>query len=119
MKRFQSLSIANKLLTAFAVILAIATMLGVFSIHQLSAVNDTSTELGLHRMPKVRALLEVKADLGDLHATELNYILAKDAASKAMYEKRVGTILTRHGGTAKQYRELMSKPEEIAVQLIQ
>jgi methyl-accepting chemotaxis protein len=115
MKRFQSLSIANKLLAAFAVILAIATMLGAFSIHQLAAVNDTSTELGLHWMPKVRALLEVKADLGDLHATELNYLLAKDAASKSMYEKRVGTILTRLGGTAKQYRELMSKPEEITV----
>jgi methyl-accepting chemotaxis protein len=115
MKRFQSLSIANKLLAAFAAVLAIAIVLGVFSIRQLAAVNDTSIELGLHWMPKVRALLEVKADLGDLHATELNYLLANDPESKAKYEKRVGTILTRLGGTAKQYRELMSKPEEITI----
>jgi methyl-accepting chemotaxis protein len=115
MKRFQSLSIANKLLVAFAAMLAIATALGLFSINQLAAVNETATELGLHWMPKVRALLEVKADLGDLHATELNYILSKDAGSKANYQKRIGTILTRLGGTAKQYRELMSQPEEIRV----
>jgi methyl-accepting chemotaxis protein len=115
MKRFHSLSIANKLLVAFAVILAIATALGLFSIHQIGAVNETATELGLHWMPKVRALLEVKADMGDLHATELNYILSTDAPAKAKYEKRVGTILTRLGGTAKQYRELMSQPEEIRV----
>jgi methyl-accepting chemotaxis protein len=115
MKRFQSLSIANKLLAAFAAILAIATALGIFSIRQLAIVNDTAGELGLHWMPKVRALLEVKSDFQDLHAHELQYILSKDAESRAKYEKRIGAILERLGVSAKQYRELMSSPEEIAI----
>ncbi|HEX7648028.1 MAG TPA: methyl-accepting chemotaxis protein [Noviherbaspirillum sp.] len=115
MKRFQSLSIAIKLLTAFAAILAIATVLGIFSIRQLAIVNDTSTELGLEWMPKVRALLEVKADIADLHAHGLHYILSKDAASKAKYEKQIGAILTRLAGTAKQYRDMTLSAEEMAV----
>ncbi|WP_177307675.1 methyl-accepting chemotaxis protein [Pseudoduganella namucuonensis] len=110
-----TLSIANKLLAAFAAMLAIATALGVFSIGQLGAVNGTAKELGLLWMPKLRALLEVKADLGDLHATELNYLLSRDPASRNAYQARIGAILTRLGGTAKQYRDLMSTPEEIRV----
>ncbi|CAN7248006.1 methyl-accepting chemotaxis protein [Pseudoduganella sp. LjRoot289] len=115
MKRMPSLSIASKLLAAFAAMLAIATVLGVFSIGQLGAVNGTAKELGLLWMPKVRALLEVKADLGDLHATELNYLLSRDPVSRHAYQARIGAILTRLGGTAKQYRDLMSTPDEITV----
>ncbi|MRV71670.1 HAMP domain-containing protein [Duganella sp. FT92W] len=110
-----SLSIANKLLAAFAAMLAIATILGMFSISQLGTVNGTAKELGLLWMPKVRALLEVKADLGDLHATELNYLLSQQPASKAAYKTRIGVILARLGGTAKQYRDLMSTPDEITI----
>jgi methyl-accepting chemotaxis protein len=109
------LSIANKLLAAFAAMLAIASILGTFSIGQLGAVNGTAKELGLLWMPKVRALLEVKADLRDLHATELNYLLSQQPASKDAYQARIAAILTRLGGTARQYRELMSTPDEIAI----
>ena len=109
------MSIAGKLLAAFAAMLAIATVLGLFSISQLGTVNGTAKELGLQWMPKVRALLEVKADLGDLHATELHYLLAQDPADKERYRTRVGTILVRLGGTAKQYRDMMSTADEIRV----
>ena len=51
MMRLPAMSIANKLLAAFAAMLAIATVLGMFSIRQLGAVNSTATELGLQWMP--------------------------------------------------------------------
>ena len=115
MKRLPAMSIANKLLAAFAAMLAIAIVLGMFSIRQLGAVNSTATELGLQWMPKVRALLEVKADLADLHAAETHYALSQGEAARKHYQERIGVILTRLGGTAKQYRDMMSTPDEIRV----
>jgi methyl-accepting chemotaxis protein len=115
MKWFQYMTIANKLLAAFAAVLAIATLLGAFSIQQLATVNATATDIGLNWMPKVRLLLEVKTNLADFHAQGLQYILSNEAADKKKYEQRIADVLTRFGETAQQYQALMSGEKEKAV----
>jgi methyl-accepting chemotaxis protein len=112
---FRRLKIANKLLAAFAAVLVLTTLMGIFSIRQLAQVNDTATDMGLNWMPRVRVLLEVKANLADFHAQELQYILSSEPAARSKYEMRIADILRRFGETAQEYMVLMSSPEEKAM----
>src|SRR3954469_11933660 len=112
MNWFRRLKIANKLLAAFCAVLVITSLMGLFSIRQLALVNDTATEMELNWMPRVSVLMEVKDNLAQFHAQELQYIVANTPASRQATEGKMGAILVRFGETAKIYMKLMSGPAE-------
>ena len=55
MKWFYDLKIATKLIASFLTVLALTAVMGVFSIIQLGAVNDTASEIRDNWMPSMRA----------------------------------------------------------------
>src|SRR3954465_10120106 len=92
MNWFRRLKIANKLLAAFCAVLAITSLMGVFSMRQLALVNDTATDMELNWMPRVSVLLEVKANLAQFHAQELQYIVSNEDAAKRLSEQKMAAI---------------------------
>jgi methyl-accepting chemotaxis protein len=63
MRWFHHLKIANKLLLAFALVIAMTCVMGVFSIVQLVKVGNSSTDIAKNWMPGTRHLGEVQTSL--------------------------------------------------------
>ncbi|WP_020656690.1 methyl-accepting chemotaxis protein [Massilia niastensis] len=90
MKLFYALRIANKLMVAFGAILALTVALAIFSLVQLSTVNQAAEDLDRKWLPSVRAVLEMKAAAGRHRSVVLQTIISDDAARMDQYEKRIG-----------------------------
>jgi len=93
MKSFYNLRIATKLLISFAAVIALTVLLGVFSIVQLSEVNQTATKLGAQWMPAVRVLLQMKTNVVIFRVQELRHILAVDETERAGREKAMDVLV--------------------------
>lgn len=81
MKWFYDLKIANKLVTSFLAVLVLTSLLGIFSIYQLSTVSSTSAEIANKWLPDISVALKMKVALVRYRLTELQHILATDAAA--------------------------------------
>jgi methyl-accepting chemotaxis protein len=90
MKLFYDLRIANKLMVAFGALIALTAALGIFSLVQLSSVNQAAEDLDRNWLPSVRAVLEMKAAAGRHRSVVLQTIISDDAAKMDQYEKRIG-----------------------------
>jgi len=112
MSWFYNLKIANKLLLSFLAVLALTTLLGVFSVLQLAKVNATATDLATNWMPAIKTASEVKYDLARLRSNALQHLLSDDAEGKAKYEKTLATILEKLKKNQAAYELLISEPEE-------
>src|SRR5689334_21026553 len=87
MNAFYNLRIASKLLISFVVVLALTVFVGVFSVMQLSKVNQMSTDITTNWMPATRSLLEMKGLMARYRSMELQHILSSTEADMAGYEK--------------------------------
>jgi methyl-accepting chemotaxis protein len=92
MKSFYNLKIATKLLSSFAAVIALAVLLGLFSISELAKVNQTSTDLSSKWMPSVRILLQMKTNVVIFRLQELRHILATDEAALTDREKAMDVL---------------------------
>ncbi|HUA56143.1 MAG TPA: MCP four helix bundle domain-containing protein, partial [Candidatus Sulfotelmatobacter sp.] len=54
--RFQNLSIKSKVTTAFAFVLSLTVVLGLYAVQRLSDVNDHAAEIRDNWLPATRAL---------------------------------------------------------------
>ena len=98
MRWFENLSIRNKVMTAFASILIVTAILGVFAINRLSAVNANADDLSSN-------YLVASASLGDVAYNSMRYrqlqaahVLAATAEGKA---KEAETMRTTVGEVRK------------------
>jgi len=115
MKAFYNLKIATKLLLAFTAVIVLTVFVGVFSVMQLSKVNDLSTDIADNWMPSTRSLLEMKASMARFRQQEVQFVGALNQEDMAYYEKGMSEGWDRwmkHRGT---YEKLMSSPEEKAI----
>ncbi|WP_439891187.1 methyl-accepting chemotaxis protein [Ralstonia sp. 25C] len=80
MKWFYDMRIANKLVTAFLAVLVLTSMLGVFSISQLSSVSAASSEIATRWSPNISNVLKMKVTLARYRLSELQHILANEDA---------------------------------------
>ena len=87
MKAFYNLRIASKLLISFIAVLALTVLVGVFSVMQLSKVNQMSTDITTNWMPATRAVLDMKGLMSRYRAQELQHILSTTDSEMAGYEK--------------------------------
>jgi methyl-accepting chemotaxis protein len=112
MKLFYDLKITSKLLVSFAAILVLTAFLGIFSIFQLSRVNQTATELETNWMPSVRSVLGMKAALARFRSAQLQHILSTSQADMERYEKNMPAYLAEFQKNDEDYAKLVSEPEE-------
>ncbi|HZG22751.1 MAG TPA: methyl-accepting chemotaxis protein [Herbaspirillum sp.] len=112
MKWFYDLRIARKLMLTFAAILLLTAVLGVFSIVQLSRVNDASTEIATNSLPSVRYPLEAKVALARIRSVQLQHMLAGNEGSVESNEKLIGDLFGELGKILDKYAPLVNSPDE-------
>jgi methyl-accepting chemotaxis protein len=82
MSWFQNLSIRSKVMLAFATVLAVTVIMGVFSISGLSTVNDSTVVLSTNYLVATRSLGEVAYNATRYRVFQSSYLLATTAESK-------------------------------------
>jgi len=93
-------------------VLALTTVVGIFSVMQLAKVNQASTDVAVNWMPATRALLEIKGATGRYRAMELQHILSTSDADMASYEKQMAATWDDLQKNKAIYEKLISEPEE-------
>ncbi|HWW73680.1 MAG TPA: MCP four helix bundle domain-containing protein, partial [Duganella sp.] len=115
MKWFYDLKIATKLIASFAVVLLLTLVLGVAAISSTERVNEASNELADNWMPSVRAVLELRGDLGDMRRWELSHLVSDDAAEYAIYDAHIASALAAMKAHRATYDKLISSAAEKAI----
>ncbi len=112
MNLLRNLRVGTKLLLAFALVLALTTGLGLFSIGKLADVNQTSTDIDENWLPSVRLTGALKTHLTEFRAAELAHILSLVDSEMLAQEKRIGEIKEALSRDRAAYERLVSSPEE-------
>ncbi|MGJ7488058.1 MCP four helix bundle domain-containing protein, partial [Variovorax sp. LT2P21] len=112
MNAFYNLKLASKLLLSFIFVLALTVGLGVFSVIQLSKVNQKSTDLAENWMPSARMLLELKTDLARYRTNELQHIMSETSEDRGNYEKAMGILWEQLQKNLVTYQKLPAEGEE-------
>ncbi len=112
MNAFYNLKIATKLMVAFVAVLALTAFIGIFSMLQLSKVNDMSTQIAKDWMPSARALLEMKSSMARFRAQEIQFATAVTESDMGYLEKGLASTLDAWKKQRTRYEELISDPQE-------
>jgi methyl-accepting chemotaxis protein len=117
MKWFYDLKIATKLIVSFGAVLLLTLIMGVSAIYSMSRVNQASSDLAEDWMPSVRAVLDLRTDVGEMRRWELAHLLNEEEKGMAGYEKRMEDALVTMKAHRDTYEKLISSPEEKALAL--
>ncbi|UOD29845.1 MCP four helix bundle domain-containing protein [Massilia violaceinigra] len=112
MSWFYNLKIARKLMLVFALVVAMACGLGVFSISQLVKVRDASNDIATNWLPSVRYLGQVQASLSRYRISEATHVLLPDEADMLATDKSMATRLETLRKQQESYAALVTEPEE-------
>jgi methyl-accepting chemotaxis protein len=112
MQWFYDLKIGKKLILAFAVVIALTCVLGLFSISQLVKVNQASTDIATNWLPAVRYLGQMQTSMSRYRISESTHILLSEDADMAATEKSMATRLETLGKQQALYAPLVSEAEE-------
>ncbi|NVD69449.1 MCP four helix bundle domain-containing protein [Duganella sp. BJB1802] len=112
MKWFYDLRIATKLIVSFGAVLLLTLVMGVCTILSMGKVNQASTDLAQNWMPSVRAVLELRGDVGDYRRWELAHLLNEDPQAMAGYEKRMDDTLATLKAHRQAYEKVINEGEE-------
>lgn len=91
MSWFQNLSIRSKVMTAFAAVLAVTVLLGVFSISRLSIVNDGAVTVSSNYLVAANGLSDIGANAMRFRQLQASYILVSDPATRATTTQSMAT----------------------------
>jgi methyl-accepting chemotaxis protein len=115
MKWFYDLKIATKLIVSFGAVLLLTLLLGISNMVSMDRVNQASTDLADNWMPSVRAVMDLRTDVGEIRRWELAHLLNDDPAAMADYEQRLDKSLALLKQHRDNYEKLISSPEEKAI----
>lgn len=116
MRIFYNLKISAKLYVGFAMLMLITGLLGVFSIWQLSRVNQTALALGTDWMPSVNAAMGIKERMSRLRTQEMQIVLsAGDTKNIDFYYKRWREYVQQ----LQEYQQLFTKLSSTELELQQ
>ncbi|HZV63549.1 MAG TPA: methyl-accepting chemotaxis protein [Telluria sp.] len=112
MRWFFDLKISAKLMGAFLVVLLLTVFLGMFSILQLSKVNEVATAMKVNWMPSVRVVSAMNTNISDFRIAELQHIVSTDEKEMAKYEQDMTTVAAEFEKNNVEYVKLISSPDE-------
>ncbi|MEK8048844.1 methyl-accepting chemotaxis protein [Ideonella sp. DXS22W] len=112
MDHLRNLRIGARLGLAFASVLVLTVLLGVFATLQLARVNQTSTDIELNWLPSVRGTAAMAMFVSDLRVGELQHILSTDDKAMAGWEAQMTGLLQKLEKERSAYEKLISSPEE-------
>jgi methyl-accepting chemotaxis protein len=112
MKFFIDMKISAKLIAGFTVVLLLTLFVGIFSITQLSKVNEASVELGTNWMPSVKSAMGIKERVSRLRAQEAQMVFADTPEDVEKYAKRAKEAIEGLNENQAGYEKLISTDEE-------
>ena len=105
-------TIKAKLAGAFAFLLLITSVLGVFGIMQMSTINDKSTEIATNWMPSIDAIHRINTATSDLRVAQYTHVTNTDAEAMAKIEKAIDELLDEMKADRSRYEKLISSDQE-------
>ncbi len=114
MSWFANLKLLPKLMLAFSLVLALTTALGLFAKHQLSVVNEASTDISSNWMPSIEAIGRVNAAIDDVRMAALSHTLVSDDPGKRAMEADLKRAIDQLAKSQDNYSKLISSPQEQA-----
>ncbi len=112
MQFFRNLKIGMKLVMAILAVVAMTTFLGVFSVVQLSKVNDVTVEITGNWLPGVELLGRLTGEINLIRRVALTHSMTKDKSAMANYEKMADAAFSELRETSAKYQKLISRDEE-------
>src|SRR5690348_736059 len=85
--------LSTKLGLAFAAVLLLTAIVGIFSINQLAKVNETASGLSSRWMPAMRVIQDIKAQIARVRTRELQYIISEQVSELDKYDKVIANDL--------------------------
>jgi methyl-accepting chemotaxis protein len=107
-----NMSVFNKLLTAFLIVVALLIGTGAFAIYELGRVNDQANDLKDNWLPSVRTAFQMRTNMREFRIGELQHIQSTSEAEMAKYEKRMDESMTAFRKAESEYVKLLSEPDE-------
>ncbi|GGY81510.1 methyl-accepting chemotaxis protein [Pseudoduganella plicata] len=112
MKWLSERKLSTKLGLAFAAVLLLTAFVGLFSINQLSKVNETTDALSTRWMPALRVIQDIKAQIARVRTRELQYIISDQVSELDKYDKVIANDLVDLKKMQDDYVKLIKTPEE-------
>ena len=81
MNIFTNLKIGKKLLVGFSTVLVLMTVMGIFSLLQMSTLNGDVLDIGSNWMVGITYISQLRFDASKMRRFELNYLLSSDSAA--------------------------------------
>ncbi len=108
---FRNLNVSHKLGLGFGVVLLLTASLGLFSLRQLSTVNNATVNLATSWMPSVEALAKIRFDTTTLKRRELNLLLA-DRKDIDSWKQQIRELHNFLDSDYKRYEPLISSDQQ-------
>ncbi|MGJ5141573.1 methyl-accepting chemotaxis protein [Bradyrhizobium oligotrophicum] len=115
MPSFSNLSIRNKVLLAFGIVLITAMGLGGFSIDRLGSVNGSAAEVRDNWLPATGWLGTISKSIEQYRARQGQFLLATTADEKAIQERQIAESLELFDKTWRLYEPTVTTSEEKAL----
>jgi len=106
------LTVAKKLGLGFGLLLSMMLFLGLFSLGQMSDVNDRSTELATNWMPSIRFIEEINTNTSDFRIAELKHVVSEKPEEMKAAEAEMASVLNLMKKNREAYEKLISSNEE-------
>jgi len=112
MEFFRNLKIGMKLMVVVLSVVAMTAVLGVFSVAQLSKVNDVSVDISGNWLPSIQALGKISMSFNLLRRADLAHILVTDKEAMDRYERSAEQAAAQIAEAEAKYEKVISSDEE-------
>ena len=106
---FRNLNIGKQLAVAFGILEILIMGIGIFSLGQLSTVNETTVQVVTRQMPSVKVLGALKYDASAVRRSELSHLLATEHKEK--WDRPLKQALADLEEHEKEYEPLINSDE--------
>ncbi len=112
MEFFRNLKIGKKLMVAVVSVVTMTAFLGIFSVAQLSKVNDVSVEISRHWLPSVQLLGSASMAINFSRRAALAHLLVGDKEAMSRYEHMIQQSIEQLNDADSKYERLIATDEE-------
>jgi methyl-accepting chemotaxis protein len=109
---FYNLNIAKKMMLSFSTVLMVTLILGLFSIRQMTQVNEVADDISGNWLPSMQSAEELKAITSRYRINEIKYLMPSDAKEKAEYEKNLKVRIDELKVQMAEYEKHITPPEK-------
>lgn len=109
---FEKMTVFRRVISVFAVVLAMSCGLGGFAVYEIGRVGDAAYEIRDNWLPSVRYSLEMKGDLSGFRSAELQHVLSTTQDEFSKYETQMTRLLAAYRASEKSYTPLISSEAE-------